>query len=147
MSYRYARIDLAKTNYQPTVLWRWLDTKDADVRNQLDSVYRAWCVYKKFESVMPIFHAQYLDPIADVIGYYHDNQMVAWSLVRKWDQHNAFCELFAWTYHQPRLRLGIQTLKTECAIYKSKGYRYLYVDQASTYKNEIDGYEILGPMV
>ena len=54
---------------------------------------------------------------------------------------------FAWTYHQPRLRLGIQTLKTECAIYKSKGYRYLYVDQASTYKNEIDGYEILGPMV
>jgi hypothetical protein len=44
------------------------------------------------------------------------------------------------------MRLGIESLKTECAIYKAKGFRYLYLEQAHAYKQELAGFEILGPM-
>ena len=41
---------------------------------------------------------------------------------------------------------GIETMKTECAIYRARGFDYLYLEQAHLYKTEIDGFEILGPM-
>ena len=52
---------------------------------------------------------------------------------------------FAWNYKNPVLKLGIESLKNECAIYKNKGYKYLYLGQAAEYK-KIDGYEELGPI-
>ena len=39
----------------------------------------------------------------------------------------------------------IETMKHECALYKSLGYRYLYLGGADEYKEEITGFEILGP--
>jgi hypothetical protein len=112
----------------------------------LNAIYRAYCIYKKFSSVMPIFDSRYLDPMTDVIGYYDHAQLVAFSLIRRYDDHNALCDQFAWTYHNPRLRMGIETMKTECAIYKARGFRYLYLEQAHLYKSEMDGFEILGPL-
>ena len=41
--------------------------------------------------------------------------------------------------------LGIKSLKNECAIYKKRGFDYLYLGQADHYKTKIDGFEILGP--
>mgnify|MGYP003337243244 CR=1 FL=1 len=41
---------------------------------------------------------------------------------------------------------GIETMKTECSIYKERGFKYLYLEQAHLYKSEIDGFEILGPL-
>jgi hypothetical protein len=84
--------------------------------------------------------------MADLIGYYDADRLVAWSLIRRFDQHNAQCDQFAWTYHRPKLRMGIETMKTECAIYKEQGFQYLYLEQAHLYKSEIDGFEILGPL-
>jgi hypothetical protein len=95
---------------------------------------------------MPMFHSRYRDPQADIIGYYDNAKLVAWSLIRRFDERNALCDQFAWTYHRPRLRLGIETMKTECAIYRARGFDYLYLEQAHLYKSEIDGFEILGPM-
>jgi hypothetical protein len=95
---------------------------------------------------MPMFHSRYRDPQADIIGYYDNAKLVAWSLIRRFDDRNALCDQFAWTYHRPRLRLGIETMKTECAIYRARGFDYLYLEQAHLYKSEIDGFEILGPM-
>jgi hypothetical protein len=46
----------------------------------------------------------------------------------------------------PKMRLGIETMKTECAIYRARGFQYLYLEQAHSYKSEIDGFEILGPL-
>ena len=112
----------------------------------LNEIYRQYCIYKKFPSVMPIFDSRYTDPMTDVIGYFDQAKMVAFSLIRRYDEHNALCDQFAWTYHRPELRLGIETLKAECAIYKKRGFRYLYLEQAHSYKSEIDGFEILGPM-
>ena len=145
MSYAFARINLASTNYDPTVTWRYITSQDQDTLARLDRIYRDYCVHKKFTSVMPMFHSRYTDPMSDVIGYYDQDQLVAWSLIRRFDDHNALCDQFAWTYHNPRLRLGIETMKTECAIYKARGFEYLYLEQAHLYKQEIDGFELLGP--
>ena len=143
MSYQFARIDLSKTNYTPSVTWSYLQYPDID---QLNQIYKTYCEYKKFESVMPIFPSRYNDPMADVIGYFNNNKLVAFSLIRRFDNHNALCDQFAWTYHQPKMRLGIETMKTECAIYKERGFQYLYLEQAHLYKSEINGFEILGPL-
>ena len=146
MTYQFARINLDQTNYKPTVEWQYIISREPDVLARLDNIYRTYCIYKRFASVMPVFHSRYLDPMADLIGYYDAAKLVAWSLIRRFDQHNAHCDQFAWTYHNPQLRLGIETMKTECAIYKARGFRYLYLEQAHLYKSEIDGFEILGPL-
>ena len=146
MSYQFARIDLSKTSYTPTVSWQYITSREPLVLAQLDSIYKTYCTYKHFASVMPIFHSRYFDPMADIIGYYDQDRLVAWSLIRRFDQHNALCDQFAWTYHNPKTRLGIETMKTECAIYKARGFEYLYLEQAHLYKSAIDGFEILGPL-
>jgi hypothetical protein len=145
MSYAFARINLANTNYEPTVTWRYITSWNQDTLARLDRIYYDYCVHKKFASVMPMFHSRYTDPMSDVIGYYDQDQLVAWSLIRRFDERNALCDQFAWTYHNPRLRLGIETMKTECAIYRARGFEYLYLEQAHLYKQEIDGFELLGP--
>lgn len=146
MSYQFARIDLAQTDYEPCVDWKYIDKTDTEILNRLQQIYKTYCIYKRYASVMPFFNAKFQDPMSDVIGYYDNQQLVAWSLIRKFDEHNALCDQFAWTYHRPKLRLGIETLKTECAIYKSKGFKFLYLEQAHLYKKEIKGFELLGPM-
>jgi hypothetical protein len=142
-SYQFARIDLSKTNYSIDVEWMYITRPDISA---LNAIYRDYCVYKKFSSVMPIFNSRYTDPMTDVIGYYDHARLVAFSLIKRYDEHNALCDQFAWTYHNPKLRMGIETMKTECAIYKARGFKYLYMEQAHLYKSEIDGFEILGPL-
>jgi hypothetical protein len=139
----YARIDLSKTGYQQIENWRYLRTPDTE---QLNKIYQQYCRYRKFKSVMPIFDSQYLDANTDLLGYYNaESSLIAFSMIRKYDAHNAECAQFAWDYANPKLRLGIETMKHECALYKSLGYHYLYLGGADEYKQEIDGFEILGP--
>jgi len=141
--YQFARIDLSKTNYEINVEWMYIPQPDIA---SLNEIYRTYCTYKHFASVMPIFDSRYTDPMTDVIGYYDKAKLVAFSLIKRYDEHNALCDQFAWTYHRPQMRLGIETMKTECAIYKARGFQYLYLEQAHLYKSEIDGFEILGPL-
>lgn len=143
MSYQFARIDLSKTSYESKTKWEYLFNPDIE---QLNHIYRDYCKYKRFSSVMPIFDSRYTDPMTDVIGYYDNDKLVAFSLIKRYDDHNALCDQFAWNYQNPRLRLGIETMKTECAIYKARGFQYLYLEQAHLYKQEIDGFELLGPL-
>ncbi len=143
MTYQFARIDLSKTNYDITVRWEYLVKPDIP---KLNSIYRDYCKYKHFASVMPIFDSRYTDPMTDVIGYFDGDKLSAFSLIKRYDDKNALCDQFAWNYNNPRLRLGIETLKTECAIYKERGFKYLYLEQAHLYKSQIDGFEILGPL-
>jgi hypothetical protein len=145
MTYEYARINLAQTTYQPTVEYRYLLATDDNI-NQLNEIYRTYCIYRHFGSVMPIFRRQYTDPMTDIVGYYDNDQLVAFSLIKRFDDDNALCEQFAWTYHRPRMRLGIESLITECAVYRERGFRYLYLDQAHLYKQGLQGFELLGPM-
>jgi hypothetical protein len=143
MTYQFARIDLSKTTYTPTVAWEYLRDPDIAV---LNDIYRTYCIYKHFASVMPIFDSQYLDPATDVLGYREQGQLVAFSLMKRYDNKNVLASQFAWTYHNPKTRLGVESLKTECAIYRDRGFQYLYLDQAHLYKQGLEGFEVLGPL-
>jgi hypothetical protein len=142
MSYQFARIKLAETDYTPSVDWYYITEPDLD---QLNDIYRTYCIYKHFTSVMPIFDSQYLDPNTDIIGYRDSGQLIAFSLMKRYDDQNVLASQFAWTYRNPRARLGIESLKTECAIYRERGFQYLYLDQAHLYKQGLEGFETLGP--
>ena len=72
--------------------------------------------------------------------------MVAFSMICEFDDENAECYQFAWDYRRPKLQLGIASLKHECAYYKAKGFKYLYIGGADEYKNQIDGLEVMSPV-
>ena len=141
MTYQYARINLAQTNYVATVDWHYIQEPDLD---QLKDIYRTYCIYKHFASVMPLFDSQFTDATTDIIGYRESGCLVAFSLMKRYNDRNVLASQFAWTYHNPRTRLGVESLKTECAIYRDRGFEYLYLDQAHLYKQELEGFEILG---
>ena len=142
MTYQFARINLQNTTYQPQVAWEYLLEPNI---TQLQDIYRTYCIYKHFASVMPLFNSQFTDPMTDVIGYREQGELVAFSLMRRLDEENVLASQFAWTYHNPRTRLGVESLKTECAIYRDRGYKFLYLDQAHLYKQGLEGFELLGP--
>jgi len=144
VTYHFARINLNQVTYQPTVEWEYLREPNIPL---LKNIYRTYCIYKHFASVMPLFDSQFTNPTTDVIGYRDAGQLVAFSLMQRLDDRNVMASQFAWTYHNPRLRLGIESLKTECAIYRDRGFAYLYLDQAHLYKQGLEGFELLGPMV
>ena len=143
MTYQFARICLEQTTYTPTVDWKYLTNPNILV---LQDIYRTYCIYKHFASVMPLFDSQFTDPFTDVIGYYEDRKLVGFSLMKRYDTKNVLASQFAWTYHNPRIKLGIESLKTECAIYRDRGFEYLYLDQAHLYKQGLEGFEILGAL-
>jgi hypothetical protein len=143
MSYQFARINLEQTTYTPTVAWAYITNPDIPV---LQDIYRTYCIYKHFASVMPLFDSQFTDANTDIIGYHEDERLVAFSLMKRYDSKNVLASQFAWTYHNPRTRLGIESLKTECAIYRERGFQYLYLDQAHLYKQGLEGFEILGTL-
>lgn len=138
----YARVDLSKTNYTELSNYQFIDNPNIE---KLDKLYSKYCKYKKFRSVMPIFPSEYTDPNSDIIGYYDKDKLVAFSLIKRYSDTEAECIQFAWNYSNPNLRLGLKSLKNECAIYKRLGFRYLYLGGADEYKKSIDGFEILGP--
>jgi hypothetical protein len=139
---KYCRIDLDQTNYKKLENSRYIIHDRAFL--DCSEIYQTYCRYKQFESVMPLFSQQFKDPWTEIIGYYDNHNLVAFSLIKLHDLKNAEALQFAWNYSNPKLRLGITSLKHECAIYKERGYRYLYLGQADDYKSQIDGFEILG---
>ena len=140
----YARINLNEVNYNISQSdWKFLHNPNIDV---LNNIYLEYCKYKKFPSVMPIFASEYQDPKNDIIGYFDKEELVAFSIIKKYDHDNVEAIQFAWTYHDPKQSLGIESLKHECALYKKLGYKYLYLGGADEYKSKIDGFEILGPL-
>jgi hypothetical protein len=140
----YARINLQKTNYELYPYYQILtDKKDT---YGLQAIYHDYCRYKRFKSVMPIFDEEFSDPNNDVIGYYHNDNLVAFSLLRRYNSKSVEAVQFAWDYANPELELGFASLRNECALYKSLGYKYLYLGGADEYKSKFDGFEILGPV-
>lgn len=141
---KFCRIKLAETNYQEyshVARWTWISGLEP-----LNEIYKEYCKYKQFCSVMPLFLNQFQDPANDIHIYYHNNQIVAWSLCRRWDEYNVESQQFAWDYKNPELELGLCSLKHECAYYKRMGYKYLYLGESANYKAQFDGYELLGPI-
>jgi hypothetical protein len=143
---KFCRINLSKTNYTSMTeghQWEYVVDRQSDTINV---IYETYCRHKKFDSVMPLFPSQYTDSSVDIIGYYDNGQLVAWDMIKIHDSKNAEALQFAWDYVNPDLRLGIESLKNACAIYKQRGFEYLYLGMTAKYKQDIDGYEELGPL-
>ena len=147
---RYARINLSKTNY--TMMpgsnengFIVIEPGSVNTSN-LQRIYKAYCDYKKFRSVMPIFDSEFRDDKNKVFGYYVNNRLVAFSLIRIYDTENVEAIQFAWDYADPSLNLGIESLKNECAFFKAAGFKYFYLGGADEYKKQFDGFEILGSL-
>lgn len=141
---KFCRIKLANTDYElytETAKWTWASSIEP-----FEQIYRDYCHHKQFMSVMPLFLSQFQDPLNDIHVYYYNDQLVAWSLCRRWDNYNAESMQFAWNYKNPELELGRRSLEHECAYYKSQGYKYLYLGEGANYKAQFDGYELLGPI-
>lgn len=134
------RIDLHKTDYKE------LDYQLLGINHfsRIKEIYKQYCEYKNFDGVIPMFIEDVTNPFSEVIGYYHNDALVAFSLVFLYrSQHSVSCEQFAWDYQTPKLRLGIKSLESECARYKRLGYRYLYLGEYDEYKAKFDGFEIV----
>ena len=140
---KYCRINLNKTLYTqlPDDKWSYLVTF-----NELPSIYKKYCDYKKFDSIMPLFQNQFSEGNTNVIGYYNKDRIIAFSIIKIRDSESVEAVQFAWDYTDPSLRLGINSLKHECAVYRNRGFKYLYLGEAAQYKSEIDGFEILGKL-
>ena len=141
MSWQFGRIDLQETHYVSDLDWRLLRPVPV---NDVQRVYRDYCLHKHFQSVMPLVPGRLTDPNTELIGYYDRDQLVAWSMYRVWDDENLLSDHFAWDYRNPRLRLGIRSLENECAIYRDRGYRWMYFEAVEPYMLDIQGFEILG---
>ena len=144
----HARIDLDKTNYSLNAIQQ-IDLKVRLIRefdtHELDKIYIAYCRYKKFPSVMPLFSDEYLYPQSDVFAYYDNEVMVGFTLMFRYNTKNVAANQFAWTYHKPKIRLGIRSLHYICAHYKQEGFKHLYLGDAASYKQYLDGFELCGP--
>jgi hypothetical protein len=95
---------------------------------------------------MPMVAGRYRESNTEIIGYRDQGHLVAWSMYRVWDRENILSDHFAWDYRNPRLRLGIESIKNECAIYRDRGYRWMYFESVEPYMLDIEGFEIMGPM-
>jgi len=136
----YCRIDLSKTNYQLADNSKVIT--DPNIA-QLQEIFKKYCKHKKFASVEPMWDNEFMWDHNDVIGYYNDTNLVAWSLITKYTKDVVYAVQFAWDYQNPKLQLGTASLKHECAYYKSQGYRYYYLGEAHKYKEQFDGFEVL----
>jgi hypothetical protein len=137
----YCRINLEETNYD-TIDFKIL--KEFDYR-VLDKIYTEYCKHKKFKSVMPLFESELTNVSSEIIGYYDLTELVGFSYIKKYDSVSVEGVQFAWDYKNPDLRLGIRSLKSECAYYKSLGFKHYYLGHPDNYKKQIKGFEILGP--
>lgn len=144
----YCYINLEKTNYK-TKLTDYkifnLNIEKPPVDKMLE-IYQQYADYKKIESLWPIYPEEFTSKQNDIIGYYDNrNRLVAWSMMHKINTQVVEALQFAWNYENPKLKLGIQSMKTECAIYKELGYKIIILGEAHNYKRSIDGFEIFGP--
>jgi hypothetical protein len=138
---KFGRIDLTKTTYNVTLDAQLLDPVPFD---EVNRVYKAYCLHKNFKSIMPMVPGRFLVPGTEVFGYYKENRLIAWSMYRIWDSESVVIDHHAWDYHDPKLRLGLNSLQNECAIYRNRGFRFMYFESIESYMLKLQGFEILG---
>ena len=143
MTWQFGRINLAVTNYVIELEHEILDPVPV---NDVLRVYRDYCTHKRFQSVMPMLPGRLQADQTEIIGYHDQGRLVAWSMYRLWDAENVLNDHHAWDYRNPRLRLGMRSLENECAIYRDRGYRFMYFESVQPYMLDLEGFETLGPI-
>ena len=70
---KFGRIDLTKTTYSVTLDAHLLNPVPVD---EINRVYKAYCLYKKFKSIMPLVPGRFLVPGTEVFGYYEQHRLM-----------------------------------------------------------------------
>lgn len=135
----FCRICLSRTDYKE-IDYKLLSAEDFPI---IESIYNQYCEYKNFKSLVPLFIEEFENPMTDIIGYYDNHNLVAFSLIYLYpSKKSCMAEQFAWNYHNKKLKLGYRSIRSECARYKRLGYDYLYLGEVTDYKSELQGFEI-----
>jgi hypothetical protein len=147
---KFCRIDLSKTNYcilDYSYAREILLGDRMNYWNDFQQIYKKYCDYKNFASVMPLWISQFQSSEYRIIGYFDDNQkLIAWTKLRQLDYENIESEQFAWDYVNPNLKLGIRSLEYESSYFKIYGFKYLWLGFDDHYKQQIPGFEIVGKL-
>jgi len=134
------RIDLELTNYKQ-LPFQFLDTQ---CFAECEAIYKKYITCKNIENPHPVFEEEWDQDAADVLGYYDNKELVAWSLIYKFpSKRTIIADQFVWDYKNPKLKLGYKSIRSECAYYKSQGYKYFILGDPDKYKEELKGYEII----
>ena len=137
------RINLDNTSYKEIDY----SVLDSSYYKDVVEIYKQYCDYKKFNSVLPIFVEELENKTCELLGYYHNNKLIAFSMMNLYtSKQSVFSEQFAWNYENPQLKLGYNSIRSECARYKRLGYKYLYIGEYNTYKRELKGFEQVGTL-
>lgn len=137
------RINLNKTKYKE-IKFKLLNLQDFP---KCEEIYKQYIEHNDIENPHPVFEEEWNTEAkynADVIGYYDNNNLVAWSLTYKFpSKQTVIADQFAWNYANPKLKLGYKSIRSECAYYKSQGFKYFILGDPDKYKEELQGYEII----
>lgn len=140
---QFGRINLTNTTYNITLNAQLLNPVPID---EITRVYKEYCLYKNFESVMPMVPGRFAVPNTEVFGYYEQNKLIAWSMYRIWDDKSIVVDHHAWDYNNPKLRMGLRSLQNECALYRDRGFQFMYFESIAPYMTALQGFEILGTL-
>jgi len=137
---RSTRINLTTINYSFNHEFQLLD-KNHSVE-ELEKIYTLYCNHKHYNRHFEF--KEFLD-IDFLIGYYHNDNLTAWTKFRQYDRRNIESVMFAWDYRDPSSHLGINSLRAEIAWAKQHNYKYLYMgsgyEKNSIYKSDMNGFE------
>ena len=134
----YCRVDLDKTNYKE-IDYKLLDESYFD---KISNIYKKYIDYKKFSSAIPIFIEDLQQTNTEILGYFDKEELIAFSIVLVYPSRRmVYADQFAWGYENPKLKLGYESLRSECARYKRLGFKYFYLGEYNEYKNELKGFE------
>ena len=95
---------------------------------------------------MPLVPGRLTIPGTEVFGYYDNDRLIAWSMYRVWDDKSIVIDHHAWDYNDPKLRIGLTSLQNECALYRNRGYEFMYFESIAPYMLNLQGFEILGTL-
>jgi hypothetical protein len=139
---RSTRCNLAITTYDMFALGTEYAVLDPLPYSAMDHIYTSYCYLKKFKKYFEVNECL-IDDIH--FGYYDNQNLVAWSKLRKYSCNSIETVMFAWDYANPALRLGESSLRHEIAWAKEHNYRYIYLgpgyQRNSIYKSKIPGFE------
>ena len=109
------RIDLTKIKYKQ-IDFVLLGLQDFP---KCEEIYKQYIEHNDIENPHPVFEEEWNTEAkynADVIGYYDNDDLVAWSLTYKFpSKQTVIADQFAWNYSNPKLKLGYKSIRSECA--------------------------------
>lgn len=111
---------------------------------QCEKIYKDYVRRNNIEHPYPIFEEEWNNDNIDILGYYDNDKLVAWSLIYKFpSKQTVVADQFAWNYENPKLKLGYKSIRSECAYYKSQSFNYFVLGDYDKYKQELQGFEMI----